>query len=177
MHVAMACLAQTRHRKVLCRGGKGRLAGIAAHLPACALLLCHNADQRADQDGHWHSLPQEPYPGKRNKKYCLKIKTANTFFIVGFHTMLFVQCFLSPHVMHSIYLCCAYLSIAHVCHIALQHCDEVASIVLSAVCLKGSTSKRCMKFIPRRVLTRWLAVQKTAEAECAPADMSEDSAN
>lgn len=63
MHVALACFAQTCHRNLLCRRGKGRLAGIAADLSACALLLCHNADQGADQDGHWHSLPQESYPG------------------------------------------------------------------------------------------------------------------
>jgi len=63
MRVPLACLAQTCHSDLLCRGGKGRLAGVAADLPARAILLCHNADQRADQNGHWHSLPQESNPG------------------------------------------------------------------------------------------------------------------
>ena len=42
---------------------------------------------------------------------------------------------------------------------------------------EDSISKSCMDFIPGRVLTRRLAMQKSAEAECAPANMSEDSAN
>ena len=71
MHVTLACLAQTCHSDLLCRGGKGRLAGAAADLPACTILLCHNADQGTDQDGHRHSLPQESHPGTHSLTHSL----------------------------------------------------------------------------------------------------------